>query len=150
MVLTDILKLYSDYIEKNPTLLSLVEDKVGIEPIFDNPKIGILWVPDQAKGRCTQGIVKCIGPLVKDYAIGDYVIFSGYNGDLVAYQDGLYIIMPEDMIAGKVVDDDIVTLEEEFGESITSPLKEILRQLAYKVKPKTVMTNKLSSRDKPV
>lgn len=143
-MLNDIIQTYSDYLSTHPTSLKLHTTQVGIEPIFDNPKIGTLWVPDQAKGRCTQGIVKCIGPEVKDVSVGDYVIFSGYNGDLVAWDNELYIIMIEDMIAGSVTDTPDIMLD---GGRYT--LTELIKLIASQTGQMTQMHNKLNSRDNP-
>ena len=53
-------------------------------------------VPEQAKERCDQGIVKYVGPEVKDIKIGDYVIYSGYTGTLIQLEnEGKLIVFPE-------------------------------------------------------
>lgn len=39
--------------------------------------------PEHTKDRSDQGIVKAIGPLVKDVRIGDYVTFSPYGGHVI-------------------------------------------------------------------
>lgn len=55
--------------------------------------------PLEAGERCDQGVVKYIGPKVKDIKIGDYVFFSGYTGSLVHIEgEGRLIIMPESFI----------------------------------------------------
>lgn len=64
-------------------MIKLPSKKVAIEPIFDADKIGSIWIPDQAKMRCDQGIVKYIGNKVREVKVGDYVLFSGYSGTLV-------------------------------------------------------------------
>lgn len=49
--------------------------------------------------RCDQGVVKYIGPDVKDVQIGDYVFFSGYTGTLIQIEgEGRLIIFPESFI----------------------------------------------------
>jgi len=49
--------------------------------------------------RCDQGIVKYIGPLVKDVKIGDYVFFGGYSGTLMKIEgEGKLIVLREDFI----------------------------------------------------
>lgn len=68
-------------------MLSLIGNRVAIIPIRDPDKIGLLYVPDIAKERTDQGIVKYIGPECKYVKIGDYVAFSGYSGTLFTIQD---------------------------------------------------------------
>jgi co-chaperonin GroES (HSP10) len=45
-------------------------------------KQGSIIIPEQAKERTDQGIIKYIGDDVRDLKVGDYVIFSGYSGTL--------------------------------------------------------------------
>lgn len=89
-------------------MISLIKNRVAVTPIFDpthagaeyaDPRLGApvdLWIPDDARERCDQGIVKYIGPDVKHLKIGDYVIFSGYTGTLVRVDDEQLIIFPEE------------------------------------------------------
>lgn len=89
-------------------MISVIKNRVAVTPIFDpthagaeyaDPKLGApvdLWIPDDARERCDQGIVKYIGPDVKHLKIGDYVIFSGYTGTLVRVDDEQLIIFPEE------------------------------------------------------
>lgn len=73
---------------------------VLIEPRFQSDKIagGLLYMPQQARERCTTGIVKYIGSAVTEVAIGDFVSFSGYSGTLARIAGELLIILPEDKI----------------------------------------------------
>lgn len=92
-------------------MFKLVRNQVGIEPIFDPDKSsGGLYIPDTAKTRCKQGIVKALGPDVKDIKIGDYCLFSGYDGTIVAFENDeglneLILIIPEDAVDCRVVID---------------------------------------------
>lgn len=141
MELKEILTAYSNYYESAPLGLRLSRSQVGVEPIFDNEKIGTLWVPDIAKGRCSQGIVKYLGPDVVDLEIGDYVIFSGYNGDLVAFDDELVIIMPEDFIQARVVELPYISIEDsEFK------YQEVLALIKKQIGQQVDLRNKLDSR----
>jgi len=80
-------------------MIRLVGNKIAVEPFFDPDKIGSLYVPEQAKERCDQGIVKYVGPDVEDLQVGDYVLFSGWTGTLVRLEDeGMFIILPEDFV----------------------------------------------------
>lgn len=87
-------------------MLTMPPNKVAIEPIFDPDMIGSLYVPDQAKERCDQGIVKYIGGDCQYIKVGDHVLFSGYSGTLIKLEDeGLLIILPEEFIAAVVHDE---------------------------------------------
>ena len=93
-------------------MIRLVGDKVAVAPIFDptfagpeyaDPRLGApveLWIPDEARDRCDQGIVKYVGPQVKDLRLGDYVIFSGWVGALVTVDNETVIILPEKFCQG--------------------------------------------------
>lgn len=82
-------------------MLGLIANKVAIVPIFDadTTASGLLVVPEVAKKRCKQGIVKYLGPEVEDVKPGDYVTFGGYDGQILEIEDeGLLLIIPEDRI----------------------------------------------------
>lgn len=85
-------------------MIKLIGNKVAITPINDPDKsAGGIWIPDQAKERCDQGIVKYIGPKVKWCKQGMYVAFSGYTGELFIMEgEGRVIIMPEDFIVCEI------------------------------------------------
>lgn len=79
-------------------MITLVKRKIAVKPILDPDKIGSLYVPDVAKERSDQGIVKYVGPNVKDVKIGDHILFSGYTGTTVQFEndgDGVLIIFDE-------------------------------------------------------
>lgn len=79
-------------------MITMIEDKVAIIPLFDPDKSkGGIWIPEQAKDRCDQGIVKYCGPTCKNTKPGDYVLFSGYTGSALQIEDeGTFIIMREE------------------------------------------------------
>jgi co-chaperonin GroES (HSP10) len=84
-------------------MLNILEDRVAIVPVFDADKIGSLYVPEQAKSRCKQGLVKYVGPDVRDVKPGDYVFFPGYTGTVFNLEDeGLLIIMKEKSIVALI------------------------------------------------
>jgi len=120
---SELLSLLSDYYEAHPLGLSFTGNKVGIEPIFDKDiSAGGIVIPELAKGRCTQGIVKFLGRDCTDWLrIGDYVLFAGYNGDLIRLEESLTIVLPEDAISAK-----IVTLPEAYQVYIPSGLEKLL------------------------
>lgn len=86
-------------LENPPRIKKLIElrgDRVAIEGINDPDKIGHIWIPDQAKFRCDQGIVKYTGPECRWLEKGDYVLFSAYSGETIQLEDeGVFIIMRE-------------------------------------------------------
>lgn len=87
-------------------MIKLTGNKVAVRPRFDSDRSpsGLLIIPEEAKTRADQGIVKYIGPEVKDTRIGDYVIFSGYAGTLVNMEgEGKLIILPEDFLVFTLV-----------------------------------------------
>lgn len=81
-------------------MIRLIKNQVAVTPIFDpDQSPGGIWIPDMAKERCDQGIVKYIGPDVQDIGVGMYVLFSGYTGTLVHIAgEGPLIIMTEPFI----------------------------------------------------
>lgn len=78
-------------------MLKLTRDLVAIVPVLDSDiSKGGLYVPDQAKTRAKQGVVKYIGPEVKDISIGNYVFFPAYSGDAFHLEgEGILIIISE-------------------------------------------------------
>lgn len=103
-------------------MIRLTENKIAVQLIRDNDEVetkaalskkeleflGItedqlqqttLEVPDDAKERSDQGIVKYVGPAVKDVKIGDHVLFGGYTGTTVLMEDeGAMVILREDFV----------------------------------------------------
>lgn len=80
-------------------MIRVIRDLVAIEFRHDRDRIGHIWVPEIAKERSDQGIVKYIGPKAEFVLPGDYVIFSAYDGTNVHIEkeEGL-IILPESKI----------------------------------------------------
>lgn len=88
-------------------MIKPIQDKVYIAPISDaDTSAGGIVIPDQAKERIDQGIVKYVGPDVQDIKPGDYVIFPNYSGTLIYIEDeeDLLIIMREDDITATLVE----------------------------------------------
>lgn len=78
--------------------------KVAVVPLFDpdmSPS-GLLYVPEQAKGRSDQGIVKYIGKDCELVHPGDLVVFSGYAGENLRVDNELLIVINEEHIAAVV------------------------------------------------
>lgn len=83
------------------------KDKVYIIPFTEPEKSsGGLFIPEVAKNRSTLGVVKYIGPDVREVKIGDVVMFGGYSGTTVAIDgEGFLIIMSEEFIISKLGED---------------------------------------------
>lgn len=146
MELSEILSHYQDHINNTRQSLRLHTTQVGVEPIFEKDVTdGGIIIPSIAKGRCTQGIVKALGPDVENVRIGDYVIFSGYNGDLIAIEDELFIVMLESQLAGVYVDSFEVDFE---GERY--PVETLIQAIKKAAPRNFKVTNPLDSRDRPV
>ena len=79
-------------------MLLLQGNKVAVVPLFDPDNYGHIIIPDAAKERCDQGIVKYHGPDCERVKIGDHVIFSGYTGSTIEIEgeSSLLIFLPED------------------------------------------------------
>jgi co-chaperonin GroES (HSP10) len=61
--------------------LRVFKKRVAVIPIADPEKIGRFWIPDIARERTDQGIVKYVSPDCDPaIKVGSYVIFSGYSG----------------------------------------------------------------------
>ena len=108
-------------------MLKLKPNNVGFIPIFegDYSRSSIIITPDTAKERCKQGIVKYIGSAVKDIKIGDYCVFSAYDGSLVRFANELTLIMPEDAIDCSIrMDYDIII------DNIPYPYYELMEKIA--------------------
>lgn len=86
-------------------MLKLIRDLLAIAPIFENDvyqtRSGVTIIkPDIAKSRTTQGIIKYMGPKVRELHPGDYVFYTAYDGLLwhLPGYDGPLIILPERFI----------------------------------------------------
>lgn len=82
-------------------MIKILGDNVALSPVYDpdTTPSGRIIIPDQAKERCDQGIVKYVGPEVKDIKPGDFCIFGNYDGQLFSIEDeGILIVMAESAI----------------------------------------------------
>jgi co-chaperonin GroES (HSP10) len=74
----------------------MLDDRIAVIPVKDPPKVGLLWTPSQEDRRVEQGIIKYRGDNVKELKVGDWVLFSGYSGTRISYQDeGHFIVLRE-------------------------------------------------------
>lgn len=96
----------SDILEKSVEDIHYTkEEKAALEAAggFKTDTISQIIIPDEAKEKCDQGLVKYVGPDVRDIRVGDYVLFSGYSGTTLRLEgEGIVIILPEDFIVCKV------------------------------------------------
>lgn len=81
-------------------MLKLNKNNIAVVPVQDPDQTeGGIWIPDIAKKRANQGVVKYIGAEVKDIKVGDYVLFSGYTGTTIEITDeGKLIILHQDFV----------------------------------------------------
>lgn len=84
-------------------MLRIPAHKLAVTPLFDTDRYGSLYIPEQARERCDQGIVKYIGDKCNFVQIGDHVTFSGYTGTLLSLEgEGLLILLPEDFVVAVI------------------------------------------------
>ena len=80
-------------------MIQIPKKKLACIPLFDPLRYGKLIIPEQARERCDQGIVKYVGEECDFVGVGDHVLFSGYTGTLLQLQgEGLLIILPEEFV----------------------------------------------------
>ena len=87
-------------------MIRIAHDRVAIIPM-DDPDItpGGIIIPDIAKERTDQGIIKYVGKNVTALGIGMHVLFSGYSGTLVNLEgEGRLIIIHQDFIIADLPD----------------------------------------------
>jgi co-chaperonin GroES (HSP10) len=66
---------------------------------------GGIIIPDEAKHRCTQGVVKYIGESVRLVSPGDHVLFPAYDGSTVILEgEGTLIFLEESSIQAIITD----------------------------------------------
>ena len=88
-------------------MIQLSRKNVAAVPLFDSLQTaGGLWIPESARERCDQGIVKYVGKDVKEVSEGDHILFSGYSGTLMELEgEGTLIILPERYVVAKIAYD---------------------------------------------
>ncbi len=100
-----------------------IRNDVLVHP-FDKPsKIGSIHVPDQEqrRHRTNNGIVVSLGPLCSDdLSIGDHVLFNGYSGDKVTVENGIFFLVPESHVIGKVLDSKVKLMDSETVKRLIS------------------------------
>ncbi len=87
-------------------MIGLTSGKIAVDPMLD-PELsaGGIIIPDIAKDKCDQGIVRYVADDVTEIAVGDHVLFSAYTGTTVRLEgEGLLIILHQDFVTCKVED----------------------------------------------
>lgn len=116
--------------------LKMLANDIAVIPIEDPDQIGHIIIPEEAKQRADQGVVKYKGPEVRDLSIGDHVLFTGYTGSKVSLADeGVLFIMSEDDI--------LAVLGEPEPFLLVSHLEELIRGMEneYRLKDKFDMSS---------
>ena len=87
-------------------MLHLPRNKVAVDPLYDPDKtISGIIIPDEAKHKCTQGIVKYIGESIRLVNVGDHVLFPAYDGSTVIIAgEGALIFLEESSIVAIITD----------------------------------------------
>jgi co-chaperonin GroES (HSP10) len=63
---------------------------------------GLISVPDESKRMTTTGDILAIGPLVKNFKVGQKVMFTNYTGTPFEFMDIKFRMMHEDDVLGEV------------------------------------------------
>ena len=142
-------------------MIKLLRSNVAVVPIFDadTTPSGRIIIPDMAKARCDQGIVKYTGPECKSLKMGDYVVFSGYNGTMIRIEDeGRLIVMDEDFVSAVICEPANVSVKglyfrgpNGFFEATYEMAMEIIADEFQESEWRTNLgiTNRIDSRPKP-
>lgn len=145
-------------------MLTITRNNVAITPIYNPDKTpGGLWIPDQAKDRCVQGIVKYLSSKAQEesgLSIGDWVLFSAYDGQLTYIEDeGQLIILDADRVTAILSEEGEETLpmhglyfNTRDGDYIPATYEQVLELIAQnfqRLSMKVKVKNKIDTRAKP-
>ncbi|MEC8537794.1 MAG: co-chaperone GroES [Bacteroidota bacterium] len=79
--------------------LKPLADRVLVEPLAAEEKVGGIYIPDTAKEKPQKGKVVAVGPGDKDnkvtLKVGDCVLYGKYSGTEINYEGSDYLIMKE-------------------------------------------------------
>ena len=79
--------------------LKPLADRVLVEPLAAEEKVGGIYIPDTAKEKPQKGKVVAVGPGEKDnkltLKVGDCILYGKYSGTEVNYEGSDYLIMKE-------------------------------------------------------
>lgn len=82
-----------------------LDERVLVEPVEAEEKVGSLYIPDTAKEKPSMGVVKAVGTdeeLQKVLKVGDKVMFGKYAGDEVKINDKKHLIISRSDILAKI------------------------------------------------
>ena len=86
--------------------LKPLADRVLVEPLAAEEKVGGIYIPDTAKEKPQKGKVVAVGPGTKDnpvtLKVGDDVLYGKYSGTELQHDGGDYLIMKENDILAKI------------------------------------------------
>ena len=84
--------------------LKPLADRVLVEPLAAEEKVGGIYIPDTAKEKPQKGKIVAVGPGDKDnkvtLKVGDCVLYGKYSGTEINYEGSDYLIMKESDIMG--------------------------------------------------
>jgi co-chaperonin GroES (HSP10) len=107
----------------------MLDDRIAVIPIEDPEKIGHIIIPDTAKRRVDQGIIKYRGDNVKELKVGDHVCFSGYTGTKISVKgEGTLIIMKEEDVVALIGEGQELFTKGQVERFFSNALDETLRR----------------------
>ncbi len=79
--------------------LKPLADRVLVEPLAAEEKVGGIYIPDTAKEKPQKGEVVAVGPGDNEnkmtLKVGDKVLYGKYSGTEINFEDNDYLIMKE-------------------------------------------------------
>ncbi len=79
--------------------LKPLADRVLVEPLAAEEKVGGIYIPDTAKEKPQKGKIVAVGPGDKDnkvtLKVGNCVLYGKYSGTEINYEGSDYLIMKE-------------------------------------------------------
>ena len=76
--------------------LKPLADRVLVEPLAAEEKVGGIYIPDTAKEKPQKGKVVAVGPGEKDnkltLKVGDCILYGKYSGTEINYEGSDYLI----------------------------------------------------------
>jgi co-chaperonin GroES (HSP10) len=129
-------------------MLTLPRTKIAVEILFEPDMIGSLYVPDQAKARANQGLVKYIGPAVNSVQIGDHILFGGYIGNTIHLEgEGSLIIVEEEFVQAIIIDEPThvpgLFCKNKFGDFFPATLESALPLLRDTIRSSKVFQKQI-------
>lgn len=82
-----------------------LDERVLVEPVEAEEKVGSLYIPETAKEKPSMGMVKAVGTdeeLQKVLKVGDKVMYGKYAGDEVKIDGKKHLIISRSDILAKI------------------------------------------------